>query len=140
MFRQIQLLCYGFNSYHQKYLSVVKLLHMSVFITIGLYALIRLWPILVLPQIIMFATGVIESVVGILLGFGVKAYVYTTSKLVIHNVKKWKSVQKDKEFRRIVKSWPILKVHLGSVNFIDEVTAINALDLCCNQVASLLLM
>ncbi len=42
--------------------------------------------------------------------------------------------------RKYIRSWPVLKIYMGSVNYYDEKTALILLDFNISQVVSLLLL
>ncbi|CAL8068669.1 unnamed protein product [Orchesella dallaii] len=139
-FRQIQIIMIEFNSYHQNYNSVVKIGYMVIGIDIGLYALVRLYDSLLVPQIITYMIAVIELFCVILFAYGLKACVYVASKQLLKDIKGLNMLNGHKWFRRYIRSWPVLKVYLGSVNFIDEVTPLRILDFAISQLVSLLLL
>ncbi|CAL8068665.1 unnamed protein product [Orchesella dallaii] len=139
-FRQIQLITVEFNSYHQKYNAVTKISIMVIGIDIALYALIRLYDSLLAPQILTYVTAVFEFFCGILFAYGLKACVYVASKQLLEDTKGLQGLHGHKWFRRYFRSWPVLKVYMGSVNFIDQVTPLTVLDFAISQLVSLLLL
>lgn len=140
VFRQIQLIFVEFNAYHQNYLCVAKLYQMVAGLVLSLFAIIRLWDSLLFPQRIIFVTGVVEFATGIMFVYGTKANLYLTSRALLAQVKRMHSFSQNTWFRKFTRSWPILKVYLGSVNFIDELTPLVTMNFVMSQLVNVLLL
>ncbi|CAL8098143.1 unnamed protein product [Orchesella dallaii] len=80
IFRQIQVITFEFNGYHQQHSAVCKLLQMIGFLVISAFAMIRLHDKLVLAQMIIYFMGIAETIIGIVLVYGTKAGVSVASE------------------------------------------------------------
>ncbi len=101
---------------------------------------------LILPQLILFSGLAFDTVLIVMLMDGTfKAGVFVASKNILRKVNKFTAgsialSQNLRLQRKYVRSWPVLKIYTGSVNFYEEKTALILLDFNISQVVNLLLM
>lgn len=140
LFRAIQYLAVDLNDFHQKYLSVSKLFGILGMLTISLFALIRLSSALLPQQILIFGMCAVDSFIAMMYCYGLMASVYSTAKSMSTRIGMMHHLQRNPWFSRFFRSWPIIKIRLGSTNFIDEFTPLIVLNFSLSQLVNLLLM
>ncbi len=141
MFRNIQILLIHFNEYHAKYLVVVKIIGQALFITLGIYSFIRLSNVLPVAQFLVYGVGILDSLIGVIFCYGMKAQVFSVSGALKTQNKNSvsRNLLRSKWFQRYFRSCPQLKVKIGSVNFVDEFTPLSIISLSLGQLVNFLL-
>ncbi|CAL8069313.1 unnamed protein product [Orchesella dallaii] len=140
IYKQIQLLLIHHNSIHQS-LIVVVILNQSMFVvTVGLFLLIGMYSRLDISQKLLFVVTGIDALLVVVVVFGFLGLVYASSMNTLEIGKEVQILRKDPWARRYIRSWPPLKIGLGSVNFIDKVTGLVSVDFSVNQTVNLLMM
>ncbi len=146
MFKQLQMLIQRYNSIHRGPLTVACITLCSFVFIISFYAVCAMSQQLLFPQIFLFSCLSMDGVLVILWVDGIfKCGVIIASKQVLRNVRMHSagSVVVTKHLRlhrKHIRSWPVLKINMGSINYYDEKTALVLLDFNINQVVSLLML
>lgn len=140
LFRAIHLLTINLNSFHQKYMSIVKMLALIGISTTSLFAVIRLSSVLLWQEILVYCMAALESFIAIIFCIGAMASVYSTSNFVMQNCGGVVRFQRNGWFRRHYTSWQVLCVKLGSVNYIDRYTPLVLLETAVEELVNLLLL
>ncbi|CAL8092351.1 unnamed protein product [Orchesella dallaii] len=145
VYRQLQILNRYYNLIQQNVMITSTLVLVTNGFIISTYVMLSLGADVTVLQIFMFLNGGFNCFLIILIQIGAMANLYGESITTIKDLKKSAAqgkigVRKRKWVERYLKSLTPLKVAVGSVNFIDELTPINLLDFCVNQIVSLLLL
>ncbi|CAL8092348.1 unnamed protein product [Orchesella dallaii] len=145
VYRQLQILNRYYNIIQQNILLTSTLVLVTNGLIVSAYVMLSNGSNVTILQIIMFLNGGSNCFLVILIQIGAMAKLYGESTRVIQNLKKSVtqgevSGKKQKWIERYLKSLTPLRVAVGSVNFIDELTPINLLNFCVNQIVSLLLL
>ncbi len=141
MFRNIQILLIHFNEFHAKYLVLVKIFGQALYITLGLYSFIRLSTVLPVVQFLVHGIGILDSLIGVIFCYGMKAQVFSVSTALKTQDKNYimRNLLRSKWFQRFFRSCPQLKVKIGSVNYIDEFTPLSIISISLGQLVNFLL-
>jgi len=146
IYRQIQVLSRYYNLAHQDGLVSANLFLVMVGFIIGLYTLIALGFQMTFPQMWFFAVCSQDGILVILLYTTVMGQLYIASNELIAGLKGnicTTSGMTSKEMqitKRCMNSLRPVKCYIGHVNFIDELSPLNFVDFCINQLVSLLMM
>ncbi|CAL8122142.1 unnamed protein product [Orchesella dallaii] len=151
-YRQIQILEGFFNWIYQ---DVVTPYTLNIFIMatiISTYVMISMGTQLSIPHVILFSCVLFNSLACIVLEFGAFGLVHVESTKLLRyikeklipdletNCKNSSERFKVKVVKKLVVSLCILKVRIGSVNFVEKTTPMAILDFCLGQIVNLLLM
>ncbi|CAL8092345.1 unnamed protein product [Orchesella dallaii] len=145
VYRQLQILNRFYNVIQQNVLLTSTLVLVTNGCIISTYVMLSNGSNVTVLQMFQFLNGGSNCFLVILIQIGAMAKLYGESTRVIQNLKKSMtqreiSGRKRKWIQRYLKSLTPLRVAVGSVNFIDELTPITLLDFCVNQIVSLLLL
>ncbi|CAL8069315.1 unnamed protein product [Orchesella dallaii] len=140
IYKQIQVLLIHHNCIHQS-LIVVVLLNQAMFVVIvGLFLIIGMYTRLEIAQQLLFVVLGFDALLVLVVVFGILGLVYVSSMKTLEIGKEIQILRKDPWARRYIRSWPPLKIGLGSVNFIDKLTGLVSVDFSVNQTVNLLMM
>lgn len=141
LYQEIQILAIEYNNIHQNALTTQLTMFISSCFIIPLYMLIAFWNDIPLMYLI-FCIGSVFDTTFLLLDFdgNIKSDVYRVSKYMQQITKRIKCERKDKIFGRVVKSWKIIKINIGTVNFYDKSTVMQILNFNITIVINLLLL
>ncbi|CAL8132758.1 unnamed protein product [Orchesella dallaii] len=145
VYRQLQILNRYYNVIQQNVLISSTLVLVTNGFIISTYVMLSNGRNVTVLQLFMFLNGGSNCFLTILIQIGAMAKLYRESDKTIkelkRNLAKGKMIgMKCNWIRRYLKSLTPLKVAVGSVNFIDELSPITLLDFCVNQIVSLLLL
>ncbi|CAL8092342.1 unnamed protein product [Orchesella dallaii] len=145
VYRQLQILNRYYNVIQQNVLFTSTLVLVTNGFIVSTYVMLSNGSNVTVLQLFQFLNGGSNCFLVILIQIGAMAKLYGESSMVIQNLKKSvtrrdMSGRKRKWIQRYLKSLTPLRVAVGSVNFIDELTPINLLDFCVSQIVSLLLL
>lgn len=141
IYREIQILTIEYNNIHQNTLTIQLTLFICSCFILPLYMLIAFWN--EIPLIYgMFCIGCVFDTSFVIwdLDGNIKSDVYRASQNIQRITKRKKCSQNDKIFWRVVKSWRILRVNIGPVNFYEKFTAMQILNFNMTVVINLLLL
>ncbi len=140
-YKEIQLLAIEYNNIHQNTLTTQLTMFISSCFIIPLYMLIAYWNEIHLIYFI-FCIGSVFDNTFLILDFdgNIKSDVYRASKRMQDILKRIKCFRNDKVFWRMVRSWKIIKINIGTVNFYDKATAMQILNFNITVVINLLLL
>ncbi|CAL8129001.1 unnamed protein product [Orchesella dallaii] len=144
-YRELQLLNCFYNCIQQDVLIVAMLLLSGAAYSIGNYALLALGRNISLPELLMFLVISLDCVLANFVYFGIMANVYTYSNEALGKVRETVVLSATpgkmrKWSRRCLLTMKPIKVSVGSVNYIDQLTPIIFFDFCVGQTINLLLM
>ncbi|CAL8122146.1 unnamed protein product [Orchesella dallaii] len=151
-YRQLQILEGFFNWIHQDIVTPSTLNILIITTIISTYAMISMGTQLSIPHVILFSCVLVNSLACIVLMIGAFALVHVESTRMFRYIKEklipnletncssYSERCKVKVIKKLVASLYILKVRIGSVNFVEKTTPIAILDFCLAQIVSLLLM
>ncbi len=141
IYREIQILAIEYNNIHQNTLTTQLSVFISSCFIIPLYMLVKFWNEVPLMYF-MFCFGCVFDTSFVIwdLDGNIKSDVYRASKDMKKIVKQVERIQKNKTFSRLVRSWKIVKVNIGSVNFYDKCTVLQILNFNITVVINLLLL
>jgi len=146
MYKELQLLnCYLNRIQQSVLLPLILYMCIVVFIT-AVFMLISRGDQLAFPELFLFSVSCIQTFLLIFVYFGFLARVYSYSNRtlgflrdnVVPRMGKGGGLQK--WGRKYVYSLHPLKISLGSVNFVDQLTPINLFNFSLSQIVSLLLL
>lgn len=146
MFKEIQLLTFRYNRIHQGPLTLAVITLTAFVFIISFYAVIEMNKDLVLPMLFLYSGLAFNTVVIIIVNDGTfKTGVLMASKEVLAKVSNHAAgsiiLNKSRRLQtRYIRSWSLLKIYTGSVNFYEEETALILLNFNINQVVSLLML
>ncbi|CAL8128997.1 unnamed protein product [Orchesella dallaii] len=145
VYRQLQIMNKYYNIIQQNVLLTSTLVLVTNGFVVCTYVMLSNGTNVTVLQIFMFLNGGLNCFLVILIQIGAMAKLCGESSRVILDLKKSvgqreMSGRKRKWIKSYLKSLTPLRVALGSTNFIDELTPINLLDFCVEQIVSLLLL
>ncbi len=149
MFKEIQLLTFRYNRIHQGPLTLAVITLTAFVFIISFYSVIDMSKDLSYPILFLYSglLGLVfNTVVIIIVNDGsFKTGVFMASKQVLDKVRNHAAgsltLSKNKRLQsRYIRSWSVLKIFTGSVNFYEEKTALILLDFNINQVVNLLML
>lgn len=146
MFKEIQMLTHRYNSIHRGPLTISCITLCSYVFIISFYAVCAMSQQLIFPQLFLFSSLAFDTILIVLMIDGAfKGGVIIASKQVLCSVRKRStgSLVLNRHLKlqhKYIKSWQVLKIYSGSVNYYEEKTALILLDFNINQVVSLLLL
>jgi hypothetical protein len=137
---------------HQAYLSLVNdcigpviypviITSWSILIIIGVYTGMRLYGIVPFPMYILFVLLAMDGLFADVIVFKLAGDVHQQSLKLLGEWKTMlgKTQQQRKFIRKQLKSCNPLRIKLGSSNYIDICTPLVILDLCLDQIVTLLI-
>lgn len=141
LYKEIYILVTHYNAIHGGVLTIaMTYIVTSIFIT-ALYVCIGLNSKFVLPQLLLYAYLVLGTGINIVFcDGGIKASIYVVSSTVLDPAKQSPVFMRDPVMRRQVRSFPVLKILLGKVNFYDKMTPLTVMSFAIGQVVNLLLI
>lgn len=144
IYRQIQILSRYHNLIHQDAIVIGILDIVLLAFIICCYALISNGSEISIPHLFLFSSGLLNGFLGICICFGCFGKVYGDSVEVIAFLRSKilnRVAAKDKKFmRRYVLSLQPIKVRVGNVLFVDNMTPIVLLHFCFSQIVNLLMI
>lgn len=141
MFKELQLLVTFYNLIHGNILSVMVTVGIGQLSIISTYAVIGLYSELSVAQRLYFGFLSFDCfLVMLLCDGGFKAAVNSVSRDILARVRSAPYFINKRIMRRYVRSWPPVKIRLGSTNFYDRETPLNLIAFCISQVVNLLLL
>lgn len=141
IYKELELLAIYYNRIHGGVLSVTATILLSNNLILSVYALVGLYSEINLSQISFFFLFSFDSFIVLLVcDGGFKATVNTVSERVLAMVRASPYFIKRRIVKRYIKSWPSIKIRLGSTNFYDRETPLNLIAFCVSQVVNLLLL
>ncbi|CAL8128789.1 unnamed protein product [Orchesella dallaii] len=145
LYRQLQVLNRYYNLIQQNVLLTSMLLLVTNGLVVSAYVMLSNGRSVTFQQLFMFLNGGLNCFLIIVIQFGAMSKLYGESVMTIQNVgKSLAQVTLDPNrsiwIRKYMRSLTPLKVSLGSVNFMDELTPINLLNFCLMQIVNLLLL
>ncbi|CAL8128996.1 unnamed protein product [Orchesella dallaii] len=144
IYRQLQLLNRYYNRIQQDVLVIAVLYITTAAFVIGNYALITLGRDAKVHELFLFVSTSADTFMTNIVYFGVLAKVYTNSEDAIGSVKEklkgMKEERRKKWARKYLRSLAPLKVAVGSVNYVDQLTPFHLFNFYIDQTVNLLLM
>lgn len=146
MHRQIQILVQFYNDINQSVITPVLMTYSVYAVVLSMYALIKRDADESSLQIVILLLVAVDGIIVLLLCFGtmgklfldsVAVKTFLATKLVPLQKTRTVSFRLTKAY---CKSMKPLAVHIGSVNFVDELTTLNVLNFLFNTLATLLLL
>lgn len=140
MYKELQLLTAFYNAIHGGVLSAAMTICFSTNVIFSMYAVIGLYRELLLVVVLLYAVIAFDCFMGMVPCDGnIKSAVNNTSNDIMAKIRSAPHLRTRPIMRRYLRSWPTLKIKLGSTNFYDKETPLNLIGFCVGQVVSLLL-
>jgi len=145
VYRQLQLLNRYFNGLQQEAMIFVVLILIPMTVIFGVYTLVEMGSKISTPEFMFFFSSGFDGLVVIIVYFTVMSKVNSgaedAKKFMRRNVTARISETKLRKWVRVYsKSLQPLRVCVGSVNYVDQLTPFTLLDFCVSQIVSLLLL
>lgn len=139
MYKEIQLLSNYYNMIHGGVPSVSLTLSLTSNFIVSLYSVVGLG--VSLRERIYFSMAAVDCLIALVIMDGdIKATVHNTSKNILARVRSSPGYGQKRVLSRYLRSWPTIKIKLGSTNFYDRETPLNLVGFCAGQVVNLLLI
>ncbi|CAL8121406.1 unnamed protein product [Orchesella dallaii] len=139
LIRQTHLLTIQFNSFHQNYNALVKLIQVGTMLITMLFAIIRLHTVLPTFRLIVLFILTVQMITVVVFVYGTMADVNVKSKELIMKLTACDVFRTNRLMSREIKSFAPLKVYLGSVNYVEKLTPLNTMSFVINQLVGVLL-
>jgi len=147
-FRQLQVLLKLYNWIQQDVMIVVLIFMVQFVFVVSLYALIHLQSGqdgISVPQLLFFSCTLLDTFLAIVVCFGTFAGVHKEAKKTLAFMRETllpniKEKHREKLADKYVRSFRVLKVNIGKVNFVEKFTPIVMLKICFEQIVNLLLI
>ncbi|CAL8139384.1 unnamed protein product [Orchesella dallaii] len=143
VYRQLQILTHFYNVILQNYQIAYLQLALPAIIICS-FAVIGEANNLLAVQLLFFAYVAFSSVVAIVVVVSVLACAHTESTISLDFMREQLVPKCGRKTRKLLEkyvvSFPVLKVNIGEVNFVEKTTLIEMLKFCVDQTTSLLLM
>ncbi len=142
MYRELELIVKFYNEIHQGTLSIGMTVVCSFVFVTGLYTCIALHSVVVLPLLLILASGIFDVLIIIFeMDGALKSQTFSISESLIAEVKRIKGVVENPFLRRQVMSWRIIRICLGeSASYYKNTTSLNIMGFNVNQTINLLLL
>lgn len=145
LYHELQVLTRYFNLVEKNVVlpSIVGMF--AILFTGSLYILVKFGTEAEVPLLILSVIQLSDGILGIYLVLGTFAKLHENSTEVLAFMKNKLIPMLERRSDRmkvgkVVKSFSVLKVRLGEVNFVDKVTPLTVIEFCCQQLVSMLLI
>jgi len=144
-YRQIQILGRYYNLFQQDILIISTIVLAITALVLCLFVIISLGSKMAVAEALIFSTGLIDSILALLLYTNIMGCLFAESKQTVCTLRECVSsnsvVLKDKKLlQKYLRTISPIKVYIGYANYFDELTPLNLFNFAVDQTVSLLLL
>lgn len=145
LFRELQILSQFFNIIYHDVVHVSFIFLVMIAFTGSFYVFVKFGFQITFPLLLLFIAVWMDGFIGITVVLGMFAKLHQNSKEVLVFIKEkvipGLSGRKERlRFGKILNSFSSLKVRIGDVNYVDQLTPLRVVEFCCEQLVSTLLL